>query len=653
LRLVQGPEAPLLYCSLRVLTHITSNRLALGHFGTSTAMADTHPASPSTATAYETMTSCKAKANPQDLALPVDTLTMTKNPCTLSWRSLTYTVDIKKTAQCPDGKKTILTNVTGRCAPGELTAVMGPSGCGKTTLLDILADRISSGTIEGDIHLNGETRNVKTFRAVSSYVAQEDSLLGSFTVLETLEMAARLSLPNSITHQHIVERVQTVIDEMGLRVCEHTLVGDIFRKGISGGQKRRLSIAIELLSDPSILLLDEPTSGLDSASTHNVMQFVTRLCKENKTVICTIHQPSSLVYEMFTNVVILTAGETVYFGPREHTIDHFAAADYSCPMYMNPAEYFISLVNSDFEGHADIRKLVTSYASSSMAANVVQGIEADAAGVHNAAPVVPAKPSAVRQFFVLMQRNSLNNVRNPGIYWVRLAMYTMLSFMVGTMYLSTNDDISDEDMVPLLFYVQAFLVFMSVAVLPFFIEQRSVFLRERANSGLNVFSFAIANFLATLPGIFLIALVSTLLVVLLSGLHGFGYFLLNLFLSLVVAESLMHVIGAAVPHYIIGIALGAGIYGMFMLCEGFMVPKETIPDYWIWAYYLAFHTYSFKSFVYEHFIHVDTPAAKAILVRLNMEDVDTPENMIILACYAVGLELIFTFILYKFHTGRR
>ncbi|KAK1932327.1 ABC transporter G family member 11 [Phytophthora citrophthora] len=615
-------------------------------------MTDT-PVSPSTVTSYETMTSSKTNTNPKDLAIPIDSVSLTKNPCTLSWKSLSYTVDVKKTAHCPDGKKMILKNVSGRCAPGELTAVMGPSGCGKTTLLDILADRISSGTIQGDIHLNGDTRNVKTFRAVTSYVAQEDSLLGSFTVLETLEMAARLSLPSFIKNQAIVERVQTVIDEMGLRVCEHTLVGDIFRKGISGGQKRRLSIAIELLSDPSILLLDEPTSGLDSASTHNVMQFVSRLCQEKKTVICTIHQPSSLVYEMFSNVVILTAGETVYFGPRTEILDHFSASGYSCPMYMNPAEYFISLVNSDFEGHADIKKLINSYSTSSMATNVAQTIENDAASVSNAVPVVPVPPSAFRQFVVLMQRNSLNNVRNPGIYWVRLAMYTMLAFMVGTMYLSSNDDISEEDMVPLLFYVQAFLVFMSVAVLPFFIEQRAVFLRERANSGLNVFSFALSNFIATLPGIFLIALVSTLLVVLLSGLHGFGYFLLNLFLSLVVAESLMHVIGAAVPHYIIGIALGAGIYGMFMLCEGFMVPKETIPDYWIWAYYLAFHTYSFKSFVYEHFIHVDTPSAKAILVRLNLENVDTAENMIILACYAIGLEIIFTFILYKFHTGRR
>ncbi|KAE9314949.1 hypothetical protein PR003_g19115 [Phytophthora rubi] len=156
-------------------------------------MPDLHiPVSPSVDVVYSALDS-----EPNTPTLTAEKKTI--NPCTLSWCNLIYTVDVKKSTKHPDGKKTILTNVTGRCAPGELTAVMGPSGSGKTTLLDILADRISSGTIEGSISLNGEKRNAKTFRAVSSYVAQEDSLMGSFTVSETLEMAARLSLPSIIT----------------------------------------------------------------------------------------------------------------------------------------------------------------------------------------------------------------------------------------------------------------------------------------------------------------------------------------------------------------------------------------------------------------------------------------------------------------------
>ncbi|POM59683.1 ABC transporter-like protein [Phytophthora palmivora] len=567
------------------------------------------------------------------------------NPGVLSWNNLSYAVACRKTADVPDGKKTILNNVSGRCAPGELTAIMGPSGSGKTTLVDLLADRISSGEVTGDIELNGETRVTKTFRAVTSYVAQEDSLLGSFTVLETMRMAAKLSLPNTVSSKQIETRVDDVVEAMGLGTCRHTLVGDIFRKGLSGGQKRRLSIAIELLSNPSILILDEPTSGLDSSATHNVMKFIVKLCAEGKTIVCTIHQPSSLVYDMFTNVVVLSAGETVYCGPRRQMIPHFSSAGHDCPTYMNPAEYFISLVNTDFRprGRAETR------AHSEIRKELSNRIESDRKTLQHLPDIEQPSPSSLRQFGVLMYRNTLNNIRNPGIYWIRLFMYFCLSFMVGTMYLSTNDDLTDEDLVPLLFYVQAFLVFMSVAVLPFFIEQRAVFARERANSSLSVVSYVCANFLATLPGIFLIAVMSTALVVLLADLNAIEYFLLNLFLSLVVSESMMHVIGAAVPHYIIGIALGAGVFGMFMLCEGFMVPRDSIPDYWIWGYYLAFHSYS----LFKQFENETSEQAQGILKKYGMEDVDVMQDMLLLIVYIIAFQAIFAFILWKFHTGRR
>jgi len=357
---------------------------------------------------------------------------------------------------------------------------------------------------------------------------------------------------------------------------------------------------------------------------------------------------------MFTNVLILAEGQTVFFGPPSIAHGHFASLGYVCPQYSNPAEYYLGLVNTDFEGHADIRTFISSYSTSDMACLLESSIQED----RRSCAIYYQKqnfstPPAMNQFFVLMHRNTLDNIRNPGIYWVRLFMYVMLSFMVGTMYLSTNTKLAEEDIVSLLFYVQAFLVFMSVAVLPVFIEQRSVFLRERANNSLNIVSYACANFIAALPGIFLIALVSSVLVVYLAGIHSFGYFLLNLFLSLVVAESLMHVIGSAVPHYIIGIAIGAGIFGMFMLTEGFMVPHNVIPNYWIWSYYLAFHTYSFESFVYEHFHSKVSPNAAQILSRLGMLNVNVDRDMVILALYALVLQLIFVLILYKFHTGRR
>ncbi|KAG7377677.1 hypothetical protein PHYBOEH_000745 [Phytophthora boehmeriae] len=530
---------------------------------------------------------------------------------------------------------------------------MGPSGSGKTTLLDLLADRISSGTAKGEICVNGKARDVKTFRAVASYVAQEESLLGSFTVLETLEMAARLSLPSNVTNTDIKTHVQAVIDEMGLRVCEHARVGGIFQKGISGGQKRRLSIAIELLSDPAILLLDEPTSGLDSASTFKVMQFISRLCKEGRTIVCTIHQPSSLVYDLFTNVAILTAGQTVYFGPRNDMLPHFAALGYVCPDYQDPLEHFISVANTDFAGHGDIPELVTGYADSSVMTSIQEAIRGDAASSQAQNVLERLPPSSMRQLVVLLQRNTLDNMRNPGIYWVRLVMYTVLSFMMGTMFLSTNPKIVNHDVVYLITYANSFLVFMSIAVLPFFIEQRAVFLRERANSGLNVFSYVIANFLGALPGIFLIAVISTLLVHYLAGLNSYGIFLLTVFLSLVVAESLMHLIAACVPHFIIGMALGAAVFGWFILCMGLFVPRPAIPNYWIWAYYLGFMSYGFEALMHNQFDNESSDESRAILSRFGFENADLGRDLAILAANAVAFEIIFAVILYKYHTGRR
>ncbi|KAF4720969.1 hypothetical protein FOZ62_030821 [Perkinsus olseni] len=258
----------------------------------------------------------------------------------------------------------------------------------------------------------------------------------------------------------------------------------------------------------------------------------------------------------------------------------------------------------------------------------------------------------MQQFVTLLVRNFKNNVRNPGIYWVRLVMYVILSFMVGTMYIRTNDSLTQRDQVPMLFYVQAFLVFMAVAVLPFFDEIRSVFGRERANSNLNVAVFVAANFLACLPGIAIIALVSSAMVVGLAGLHAFGWFFLNLFLSMVVSESLMMLLGAATPHYIIGIALGAGIYGMFMLVCGFMVPADRIPPGWKWVHHLAFHTYAFGAFMFAEFDNAP-PLGDFILREYNLEETDLGINMTVLTIWMVVLQVLFLAALYYLHTGRR
>ncbi|KAL3660400.1 hypothetical protein V7S43_014553 [Phytophthora oleae] len=582
--------------------------------------------------------------------------------CTISWQHVSYILQPKKrwfssfkrSSQRQEPRK-ILNNVWGRSGPGDLTAIIGPSGAGKTTLLDILADRVSNGgpcvRAEGLIDVNGQSRDPRTFHAIMNYVSQDMAFLGSFSVLETLQIAAGLGLPSHVPILTRESRVQDVIDAMGLRSCMHASVGDVFHKGISSGQRKRLGIAVELLSDPALLLLDEPTSGLDASSARSVMQHIERLChEEGKNVICTIHQPSSSVYEMLTNLIILSDGQLVYFGPAAAALTHFFSMGYVCPMYSNPAEYFVHLVNVDFHSKLRldpfVRALQEGTEPQRLRVDMARDRSVRDVNLVNFGMLRAMRPSRLDQFGVLLHRNLSNNWRHPGVFWLRVLMYVLLSFMVGTMYLSSNEEITSSAMVPLLFYVQAFLVFMSVAALPALLEQRAVLEREVRSHSLHLASYTTANLLGALPGIMFISLLASFIVVYFARVHSFGSFFLNLTLSLVTSESMMHLLGAAVPHYIMGIALGAGLFGMFMLCEGFMVPFAAIPAYWKWGYYLAFHTYSFESFMYEHFSNMDTPEAWELLESYGMQNVDVTRNMIILVGYAAVLQLASIVVLF-------
>ncbi|CAI5746885.1 unnamed protein product [Peronospora destructor] len=602
--------------------------------------------------------------------------------CSISWQHISYFIQPKKTllgrfrsnkkrgsrltgleAQLEkEQPRKILNNIWGRSGPGELTAILGPSGAGKTTLLGMLADRVPSGDLgvhlEGLVEVNGQPRDLRTFHSVMNYVSEEMAFLGAFTVLETLQIGAGLCLPGHMPPVQREARVQDVIDAMGLRSCANARVGDVFHKGISSGQRKRLGIALELLSDPALLLLDEPTSGLDSSSARGVMQYIERLCQEGgKNVVCTIHQPSSSIYGMLTNLIILSGGELVYSGPTNAAIAHFFSMGYVCPMYTNPAEYFVHLVNTNFHDGLKLepftRALKESAEPQRLRADVVQD-RSRRDHLTNPELLKAMRPWPMDQFVVLVKRNMTNNWRHPGVFWLRVLMYVLLSLMVGTMYLSSNTEIKNTSIVPLLFYVQAFLVFMSVAALPALLEHRAVMEREMRAYALSLTGYTMSNLLAALPGILLISVLASVIVVFLAHVYTFSTFLLNLTLSLIAAESLMHLIGAAVPHYIMGIALGAGLFGMFMLCEGFMVPFSDMPVYWKWGYYIAFHTYSFESFMYEHFSAVNTAEAWKILESYGMEKVNIWRDMIILACYSAVLQILVIGVLtLRFNRHRR
>ena len=211
--------------------------------------------------------------------------------------------------------------------PGQFLAIIGASGAGKTTLLNFLSGREISQNLEkrGKILVNGQSSQlVRNFSSLSAYVQQDDILFQTMTVKECLEFAAKLKLPGTLPMK--MARVKKLIADLKLTKCQNTRIGGPLVKGVSGGERKRTSIGVELITDPSLIFLDEPTTGLDSFTATNVMEILGDLArKDGRTVVSTIHQPNSDIFEMFDRLMLLARGKIIYFNEARLAVDFFAS----------------------------------------------------------------------------------------------------------------------------------------------------------------------------------------------------------------------------------------------------------------------------------------------------------------------------------------
>lgn len=300
---------------------------------------------------------------------------------------------------------------------------MGPSGCGKSTLLDTLAGRLASTAAwEGDIRVNGHKSRLSYGR--SAYVTQDEVLIGTLTVEETLMYAARLRLPPSLTAAAKQDVVDGVMAELGLESVRNTYIGNWFIRGVSGGQRRRVSIGCELVVNPTLLFLDEPTSGLDSAAAFHVMSAVRRLASGCRTILAVIHQPASETFELFDKLCLLAAGDCVYFGDASRAADMFAAAGLPVPSTRSAPDHFLHVINRDFESEdVDVEKnishLVDTYRTSKLSAGVKAHVEELHASPGVKYEVASDQPGWFAKTGVLTQRAVTNGIRDFGVYWMR------------------------------------------------------------------------------------------------------------------------------------------------------------------------------------------------------------------------------------------
>lgn len=354
-------------------------------------------------------------------------------------RTLTHNIRLHCSVEVKDrasgNQKLILDDVSGEARAGEVIALMGPSGSGKTTLLNVLARRTAAAKakVTGELLVDDQTVSLSTFRTLVSFVEQEDSLIGSLSTRETIEIAAHLSRPRQSTRAGRKAMTDRLLSAFGLNSAAENLIGTPIRKGISGGQKRRVSVASQLVTSPKILFLDEPTSGLDSTASREVMSYIRQVARELKlVVIASIHQPSAQTFALFDKLALLSQGKLCYFGPVSEVDPYFERIGFPVPPHTNTAEYLLDLVNADFEGATAIGRIQIAWREYEALMHTLHRSESQVVHrEHN-------KASAIDGAFVmipLMKRAIMKSYRDALAYGVRYAMYLGLAIMMGTVWL--------------------------------------------------------------------------------------------------------------------------------------------------------------------------------------------------------------------------
>ncbi|KAL8627460.1 hypothetical protein Q9189_006837 [Teloschistes chrysophthalmus] len=494
----------------------------------------------------------------------------------------------------------IISGIQGLALAGEVMTIMGPSGSGKTTLLNALAHRQASSKLamRGTLSVNGSSISTKAFQAISSYVEQEESLIGSLTVRETLDFAARLSLPSSVSSHDRRQRVEEMLTSFGLRDQANTLVGTPIRKGISGGQKRRLSIASLLITGPKILFLDEPTSGLDSTASFEVIKYLKKVARQHQLiVIASIHQPSTSTFDLFDKLLLLSAGHTAYFGPVASTRTYMEARGSPIPLYINPAEFLLDLTSSDFaednhEASTSIDKIHADWKNSPDARDLTSSIVSLSADDSKPLHLAEAKSHAsfIAVVFALLHRSFIKSYRDVVAYGIRFAMYIGLAIMMGTVWLRLPETQSSiGPFTNAIFFGSAFMSFMAVAYVPAFLEDRATFIKERANGLYGATAFMISNFLIGLPYLFLISLIFSIIAYWLNNFRpsasAFFIWVMWLFLDLLAGESLVVLMSSLFPNFVIALALTAFANGLWMSVGGFLVSPKVLNVFWRYVFH--------------------------------------------------------------------
>jgi ABC-type multidrug transport system ATPase subunit len=494
------------------------------------------------------------------------------------------------------GSKFILKDVNCEARPGEVTAIAGPSGAGKTTLLEILAGRIPSCKVSGQVLVNNMPMDVNRFRRESGYVTQEDALFPSLTVRETLMYSALLRLPGG--RKAAAMRVAELMKELGLDTIADSRIGNGSDHGISGGERRRVSIGVDLVHDPAIILIDEPTSGLDSASALKVISLLRLMAfNQGKTVVLTIHQPGFRILELLDSLILLSDGFVTHNGSLNLLEARLNLSGHRIPNHVNVLEFALDamqtlVIHTSESGNNQFLLNDKNHQDHKMMMQCSMIVKEKAISYSN---------SPMEEILILGQRFCSNIFRTKQLFVTRVIQALVAGFVLGTIFLNVGNKqskIALQTRSGFFAFSLTFLLSSTTEGLPIFLEERRTFMRETSRGAYRVSSYVLANTLVFLPFLLMVGLLYTTPVYWLVGLRkdidGFLYFSLVVWLVLLMSNSLVACFSALVPNFILGSSVIAGLMGSFFLFSGYFISKEKIPSYWIFMHYISLFKYPFE-----------------------------------------------------------
>lgn len=580
----------------------------------------------------------------------------------------------------------ILKDVSGAAKAGHLTCILGPSGSGKTTLLNVLAGRQSGGRkykiqITGQVWAQGQRVDPRAVRSRIAYVMQKDEMFATATPREALKFSASLRLSGPREDRH--ELVNELLASLGLSRCADTLIGNAVINGLSGGQRKRTAIGVELITRPDMVLLDEPTSGLDSWAAYQVVHVLKDLASASCTVICTLHQPSSEIFALVDQVICLCNGHCLFEGSREHMVQFFSKVGYKVPTGFNPADFAIFLMQTEPRDRLDA--IIHAWAQERESegpfnTNPRVRTGSDAASrpelcrtPHGKAvwqasePALPpfAQKSFAKQLSQLIKRECRAVFRDRTTLAVRFCLAVVLTALFGCVFKGVGRSIverehqsqfdlmwsglSEEEVRALRkrklewhfnALVQVALVAMFSACQPVILAfplERPVFLREHSSGTYRVLPYYLSKMAVEVPLVFIQSLMTLGLCYVVMCLNGdFCYLLCTMVLLSICSVAVALAISCVVQQPRETGAVGPIIFVPQMLFSGIFIPVRHIPSYLRWMQYFSFLQYAIKILGVVEF-H-DVPDKELLLESQDIDEDSVTTYIITL----VSLVLIFS-----------